>query len=156
MKRNTIYLSVFCIALFMILICVPVMVEGGGGGDGSGMGDGGNTDISSILAGLSEIKFIIGGLAALSGLILLKTIKINRNIRTLLMCAVFVLFGVLVIMHQPSPLRAVVDPATALATGSAITRLRKLRCLLLSAACRSSERNCFAGGSARLGHYKRS
>ncbi|MEA3283193.1 MAG: 4Fe-4S binding protein [Euryarchaeota archaeon] len=125
MKRNTIYLSVFCIALCMILICVPVMAEGGGGGGGggggSGMGTGGNTDISSILEGLSEIKFIIGGLAALSGLILLKTIKINRDIRTLLMCAVFVLFGVLVIMHHPSPLRAVVDPITALATGGAIT-----------------------------------
>ncbi len=118
MKRNTIYLSVFCIALCMILICVPVMAEGG---DGSGMGGGGNTDISSILEGLSEIKFILGGIAALSGLILLRTIKINRNIRTLLMCAVFVLFGVLVILHQPSPLRAVVDPVTALATGSTIT-----------------------------------
>ena len=91
------------------------------GGDGSGMGGGGNTDISSILEGLSEIKFILGGIAALSGLILLRTIKINRNIRTLLMCAVFVLFGVLVILHQPSPLRAVVDPVTALATGSTIT-----------------------------------
>ena len=121
MKRNTIYLSVFCIALSMILICMPVMAEGGGGGDGSGMGGDRNTDVSSILAGLSEIKFIIGGLAALSGLILLKTIKIDRNIRTLLMCAVFVLFGVLVIIHQPSPLRAVMDPVTALATGSAIT-----------------------------------
>jgi len=129
MKRNTIYLSVFCIALSMILICVPVMAEGGGGGDGSGMGDGGNTDVSSILEGLSEIKFIIGGLAALSGLILLRTIKINRNIRTLLMCAVFVLFGVLVILHQPSPLQAVVDPVTALAIGSTIT-LKKMTALI--------------------------
>ncbi|RCV64685.1 hypothetical protein C5S53_07470 [Methanophagales archaeon] len=68
----------------MILICVPVMVEGGGGGDGSGRGAGRNTDVSSILAGLSALKFVLGGLAALSGLILLKTIKINRNIRTLL------------------------------------------------------------------------
>jgi xanthine/uracil permease len=124
------------------------MAEGGGGGDGSGMGSGGNTDISSILAGLSEMKFILGGIAALSGLIFLKTIKINQNIRTLLMCAVFVLFGVLVIIHQPSPLRAVVDPVTALATGSAIT--------LKQAACRSSERNCSADGSASLGHCKRS
>ncbi|MEA1895282.1 MAG: 4Fe-4S binding protein [Euryarchaeota archaeon] len=120
MKRNMVYLSVFCIALSMVLICVPVMAEGGGGGMGSGR----NTDVSSILAGLSSIKLILGGIAALSGLILLKTIKINRNIRTLLMCAVFVLFGVLVIMHQPSPLRAVVDAVTALATGGAIT-LRK-------------------------------
>jgi polyferredoxin len=120
MERNTIYLSVICIALSMILISVPVMAEGGGGG-GGGAGGGRNTDASSILAELSSIKFILGGIAALSGLILLKTIKINRNIRTLLMFAVFVLFGVLVIMHQPSPLRAVVDPVTALATGSAIT-----------------------------------
>jgi polyferredoxin len=100
------------------------MAKGGGGGDGSGMGGGRNTDVSSILEGISSIKFILGGIAALSGLILLKTIKINRNIRTLLMCAVFVLFGVLVIIHQPSPLRAVVDLVTALATGGAIT-LRK-------------------------------
>ena len=121
MKRNTIYLPVFCIALSMILLCVPVMAEGGGGGDGSGRGDGRNTDVSSILVGLSSIKFILGGLAALSGLILLKTIGINRNIRTFLMCIVFLLFGVLVITHQPSPLRAVVDPITALTTGGAIT-----------------------------------
>ena len=118
MKRNTIYLSVFCIALFTILICVPVMAEAGRGGGGGGDR---NTDTSSILEGLSSIKFILGGVAALSGLILLKTIKINPNIRTLLMCAVFMLFGVLVILHQPSPLRAVVDPVTALATGGAIT-----------------------------------
>ena len=124
MKRNTIYLPVFCIALCMILICMPVLAEGGGGGwgvgDGSGTGGGRNTDLTSIWTELSSIKFILGGIAALSGLILLKTIKINRNIRTLLMCAVFVLFGVLVIMHQPSPLRAVVDMVTALATGGAI------------------------------------
>ncbi|MEA1984064.1 MAG: 4Fe-4S binding protein [Euryarchaeota archaeon] len=119
MKRQTIYLSVFCIALSAILICMPVMAEGGG--DGSGMGDGGNTEVAYILAGLSSMKFILGGTAALSGLILLKTIKINRNIRTLLMCTVFVLFGLVVILHQPSPLRAVVDPVTALATGSAIS-----------------------------------
>ena len=129
MKRNTIYLSVFCIALAMILICMPVMAEGGGGGDGSGMGGGGNTDVLSILAGLSSIKFILGGVAALSGLILLKTIKINRNLRTLLMCAVFVLFGVLVVLHQPSPLRTVVDPVTALAIGSTIT-LKKMTALI--------------------------
>lgn len=122
MKRNTIYLPVFCIALSMILICVPVMAEGGGGGDGSGMGGGGRTtDLSSISSGLLSPQFILGGLVALAGLILLRTTKINWNIRTLLMCAVFVLFGVLVIMHQPSPLRAVVDPVTALMTGSAIT-----------------------------------
>ena len=125
MKRNTIYLSVFCIVLLTILVCAPILAEGrgrgGGGGAGSGVGGDRNTDISAILAGLSSIKFILGGLAALSGLILLKTVKINQNIRTLLMCAVFVLFGVLVVLHQPNPLRAVVDPVTALATGGAIT-----------------------------------
>ncbi len=113
----------------MILICMPVMAEGGGGGDGSGMGDGGNTDISSVSSGLLSPQFILGGLVALAGLILLRTTKINWNIRTLLMCAVFVLFGVLVIMHQPSPLRAVVDPVTALVTGSAIT-LKKTTALI--------------------------
>jgi len=125
MKRNTIYLSVVCIALSMILICMPVMAEGGGGGDGSGMGGGGTTDISTVSSGLLSLKFILGGLVALAGLILLRTTKINWNIRTLLMCVVFVLFGVLVIMHQPSPLRAVVDLITALATGGAIT-LKKM------------------------------
>jgi polyferredoxin len=109
--------------MLAVLLCMPVMAGGGGGGggDGSGMGGGRNTDLTSIWTGLLSIKLILGGVAALSGLILLKTIKINRNIRTLLMCAVFVLFGVLVIMHQPSPLRAVVDPVAALATGGAIT-----------------------------------
>ncbi|MEA1868901.1 MAG: 4Fe-4S binding protein [Euryarchaeota archaeon] len=122
MKRNTIYLLVLCIALSVILICMPAMAKGdGGGGDGSGMCGGRNMDISPISTGLLSLKFILGGIAALSGLILLRTIKINRNIRTLLMCAVFVLFGVLVIIHQPSPLRAVVDSVTALATGGTIT-----------------------------------
>ncbi len=105
----------------MILTCAPVLAEGGGGGDGSGMGGGRNTDIASVSTGLLSLKFILGGLFALTGLILLKMTKINRNIRTLLMCVVFVLFGVLVVMHQPSPLRAVVDPITALATSGAIT-----------------------------------
>jgi len=103
---------------------MPVLAGGGGGGGvggGSGAGGGRNADLTSIWTGILSIKFIIGGIAALSGLILLKTIKINRNIRTLLMCGVFVLFGVLVITHQPSPLQAVVDPVTALATGGAIT-----------------------------------
>ena len=124
MKRNGVYLPVFCIVLFMALICMPVLAGGGGGGGiggGSGAGGGRNADLTSIWTGLLSMKFILGWIAALSGLILLRTIKINRNIRTLLMCGVFVLFGVLVIMHQPSPLRAVVDPVTALATGSAIT-----------------------------------
>ena len=128
MKRNTIYQSVVCIVLLTILVCAPILAEAGRGG-GSG-GGGRNTDLTSIWAGLSSIKFIIGGIAALSGLILLKTIKINRNIRTFLMCVVFVLFGVLVIMHQPSPLRAVVDPITALATGGAIT-LKKATMLIV-------------------------
>ena len=113
----------------MILICMPVMAEGGGGGDSSGMGGGRNTDISSVLTGLFSPQFIIGGLVALAGLILLRTTRVNWNIRTLLMCVVFVLFGVLVIMHQPSPLRAVVDPITALATGSLIT-LKKTTMLI--------------------------
>ena len=102
---------------------------GGGGGDGSGMGGGGNKNISSVSSGLLSPQFILGGLVALAGLILLRTTKINWNIRSLLMCAVFVLFGVLVIMHQPSPLRAVVDPVTALVTGSAIT-LKKTTALI--------------------------
>ena len=129
MKRNRMFLPVFCIALFMMLICMPVMAEGGGGGDGSGMGGGRTTDLSSISSGLLSPQFILGGLVALAGLILLRTTRINWNIRTLLMCAVFVLFGVLVIMHQPSPLRAVVDPITALATGSLIT-LKKTTMLI--------------------------
>jgi polyferredoxin len=148
MKRNQIYLTFFCIALSMTLVCMPVMAEGGGGGgDGSGMGGGsgigdgsgkggssvigggGNTNISSVSSGLLSPQFILGGLVALAGLILLRTTRINWNIRTLLMCAVFVLFGVLVIMHQPSPLRAVVDPVTALLTGSAIT-LKKTTMLI--------------------------
>ncbi|MCK4937914.1 MAG: 4Fe-4S binding protein [Methanosarcinales archaeon] len=108
---------------------MPVIAEGGGGGHGGGMGGGRNTDLSYILTGLLSLKFIIGGIAALSGIILLETTKIDRNIRTLLMCAIFVLFGVLVIMHQPSPLRAVVDLITALVTGSAIT-LKKMTTII--------------------------
>ncbi|HHI30453.1 MAG TPA: hypothetical protein ENL17_01910, partial [Candidatus Methanoperedenaceae archaeon] len=69
----------------MILIYVPVMAEGRGGGDGTGMGGGRNIDIASISAGLLSLKFILGGISALAGLILLRTTKINRNIRTLLM-----------------------------------------------------------------------
>ncbi|RZN36556.1 MAG: 4Fe-4S binding protein [Methanosarcinales archaeon] len=129
MKQNIIYLSVICIALSMILICVPVMAEGEGGGDGSGMGGGGNTDIASVSSGLLSLQYILGGLVALAGLILLKTTKINWNIRILLMCAVFILFGVLVVMHQPSPLRTVVDPVTALIIGSTIT-IKKITALI--------------------------
>ena len=119
MKQKSIHILVVCIVLSMILTCAPVLAEGEGGGDGTGGGR--NTDIASIATEILSLKFILGGLVALAGLIILGTTKINRNIRALLMCVVFVLFGVLVIMHQPSPLRAVVDPVTALMTGSAIT-----------------------------------
>lgn len=126
MKQKTIFLSVLCITLLLILICMTVMAEGG---DGSGKGGGRNTDLSSILTGLLLLKFIIGGIAALSGLVLLKTIKINRNIRTLLMCGVFVLFGILVIIHQPCPLQALMDTITAFITGSTVT-LKKTTMLI--------------------------
>jgi len=71
MKRNSIYLSVFCIVLPIILVCAPILAEGRGGsiGGGGGAGGGRNTDASSILTELSSIKFILGGLAALAGLI---------------------------------------------------------------------------------------
>ncbi len=130
MNRNIIYLSLLCIALLTALICVPALAEAGrGGGIGGGIGGGRNADLSSILTVLLSVKYVLGGLAALSGLILLKTTKINRNTRTLLMCAVFLLFGVLMVMHQPSPLRAVVDLVAALVSGGAIT-LRKAAMLV--------------------------
>jgi polyferredoxin len=123
MKRSIIFLTFLSIILLTILICTAVSAEGGrgGGGLGDGKGDGGNINNSSVWAGLLSIKYILGGFIALSGLILLKTVKINQNRRTLLMCFVFVLFGVLVIMHQPSPMRSVVDAITSLLTGSMIS-----------------------------------
>jgi len=116
MKRSTIYLTFLIIILLTIFICTAVSAEGGKGGAGLGDGnsDASNTNNSSIWAGLLSIKYILGGFVALSGLILLKTVKINQNRRTLLMCFVFVLFGVLVIMHQPSPLRSLVDAISSL------------------------------------------
>ena len=113
----------------------PVGASGGGlgGGPGGGLGggkdEGYNTYTSSIVIGLLSIKYILGGFIALLGLILLKTVKINQNTRTILMFFVFVLFGVLVIMHQPSPLRSIVDSFTSMLTGSAIP-YKKLTMLL--------------------------
>ncbi len=100
-----------------------------GGGLGGGDGEGYNTYTSSIVIGLLSIKYILGGFIALLGLILLKTVKINQNTRTILMCFVFVLFGVLVIMHQPSPLRSIVDTFTSMLTGITIP-YKKLTMLL--------------------------
>lgn len=115
------------------LFTVPASAEGGGNGMGTGKHDGTGSEggvesalnLESILIGLSSIKYIIGGLAALSGLILLKTVKITRDIRTALMCLVFILFGIVVIMHQPSPLSSVMDSINALLT-STILKSRKI------------------------------
>lgn len=124
MKRHTIYYYTFLsIILLIILICATVSAEGekDGRGLGNGTGDGNNTTYSSsIWTDLLSIKYILGGFIALLGLILLKTVKINQNTRTILMCFVFVLFGVLVIIHGPSPIRSIVDPLTSILTNSVI------------------------------------
>ncbi len=117
MKRYTIFLTFLSIILLIILICTIVSAEGGRGSGGLG---GGNNTYTSIWTGLLTIKYILGGFIALLGLVLLKTVKINQNTRTILMCFTFLLFGVLVIMREPSPLRAVVDPLTSMLTGSMI------------------------------------
>ncbi|MCD4845727.1 MAG: 4Fe-4S binding protein [Methanosarcinales archaeon] len=136
MKQYTNFLAFLSIILLIILICVTASAEGGrgggglGDGKGNGTGDGNNiTYSSSIWTDLLSIKYLLGGFIALLGLILLKTIKINQNTRTILMCFVFVLFGVLVIMHGPSPIRSIVDPLTSILTNSAIT-YKKLTMLL--------------------------
>jgi NAD-dependent dihydropyrimidine dehydrogenase PreA subunit len=126
MKRYTIFLTFLSIILLIILICTIVSAEGGRGSGGLG---GGNNTYTSIWTGLLTIKYILGGFIALLGLVLLKTVKINQNTRTILMCFTFLLFGVLVIMREPSPLRAVVDPLTSMLTGSMIP-YKKLTMLL--------------------------
>ena len=126
MKRYTIFLTFLSIILLIILICTIVSAEGGRGSGGLG---GGNNTYTSIWTGLLSIKYILGGFIALLGLVLLKTVKINQNTRTILMCFTFLLFGVLVIMREPSPLRAVVDPLTSMLTGSMIP-YKKLTMLL--------------------------
>ena len=117
MKRYTTFLTFLSIILLIILICTIVSAEGGRGSGGLG---GGNNTYTSIGTGLLSIKYILGGFIALLGLVLLKTVKINQNTRTILMCFTFLLFGVLVIMREPSPLRAVVDTLTSMLTGSMI------------------------------------
>ncbi len=126
MKRYTIFLTFLSIILLIILICTIVSAEGGRGSEGLGSG---NNTYTSIWTGLLTIKYLLGGFIALLGLVLLKTIKINQNTRTILMCFTFLLFGVLVIMREPSPLRAVVDPLTSMLTGSMIP-YKKLTMLL--------------------------
>jgi polyferredoxin len=122
MKRSTIFLTFIIIILLTTLICNAVSAEGGkrGAGLGGGKGNDSNINNSSVWAGLLSIKYILGGFVALSGLIILKTIKINQNRRKFIMCFVFVLFGVLVIMNKPSPLPSLVDVITSLITGSII------------------------------------
>ena len=126
MKQYPIFFTILCIILIIIPICVTVSAEevrigvGQGQGLGGGAGDGNNTYNSSVGTELLSIKYILGGFIALLGLVLLKTVKINQNTRTILMCFTFLLFGVLVIMREPSPLRAVVDTLTSMLTGSMI------------------------------------
>jgi NAD-dependent dihydropyrimidine dehydrogenase PreA subunit len=139
MKQHTNFLTFLSIILLIILICATASAEGGrgggglgdgkGNGTGNGTGDGNDIYNSSIWTDLLSFKYILGGFIALLGLILLKTVKINQNTRTILMCFVFVLFGILVIMHGPSPIRSIVDPLTSILTNSAIT-YKKLTMLL--------------------------
>ena len=123
MNRYIFFLTILSIILISFPICVTVAAEeviiGGGQGLGGGAGNGNNT-YNSVVIDLLSIKYILGGFIALLGLVLLKTVKINQNTRTILMCFTFLLFGVLVIMREPSPLRAVVDTLTSMLTGSMI------------------------------------
>ena len=124
MKQYPIFFTILSIILIIIPICVTVSAEevriGRGQGLGGGAGDGNNTYNSSVGIELLSIKYILGGFIALLGLVLLKTVRINQNTRTILMCFTFLLFGVLVIMREPSPLRSVVDTLTSMLTGSMI------------------------------------
>lgn len=126
MKRHTNFLSFLSIILLIILICTIVSAEGGRGSGGLG---GGNNTYTSIWTGLLSVKYLLGGFIGLMGLILLKTVKINQNKRLISMSFVFVLFGVLVIMHQPCPIRSLVDFLTSILTGS-IFPYKKLTMLL--------------------------
>lgn len=125
------FFLILSIILMIILMCVTVSAEdvrvGRGPGDGNGVGH--DARNSSIWTDLLSIKYILGGFIALLGFILLKIVKINQNTRTILMFFVFVLFGVLVIMGEPSPLRSVVDPLTSILTGGVIP-YKKLTMLL--------------------------
>ncbi len=146
MKRYTFFFTILSIILMIILTCATVSAEdvrvGKGLGDGSGVGyDARN---SSIWTDLLSIKYILGGFIALLGLILLKTVKINQNTRTILMCFTFLLFGVLVIMREPSPLRAVVDTLTSMLTGSMIP-YKKLTMLLFISGLSIIGSNLFCG-----------
>ena len=126
MKQYPIFFTILSIILIIIPICATVSAEevrigvGQGQGLGGGAGDGNNTYNSSVGTELLSIKYILGGFIALLGLVLLKTVKINQNTRTILMCFTFLLFGVLVIIREPSPLRAVIDTLTSMLTGSMI------------------------------------
>ena len=133
MKRHTILFTILSI-LIIIFICATVSAEDVrvGRGAGGGAGDGNYTYNSSVWSGLLSLKYILGGFIAFSGLVLLKSIKINQNTRTILMGFVFVLFGVLVIMREPSPLRAVVDTFSSLLTGSAFTYKKTTMLLFIS------------------------
>jgi polyferredoxin len=150
MKQHTFYFIFLSIILLIIFIFVTVLAENGrvgggldgGSGDGRGEGSGGRSGDGKgdgykinnlpITTGLLSIKYILGGSIALFGLILLKTVRINQNTRTILMCFVFILFGMLVIMHQPSPLCSVVDSLTFILTGSAITYKKLTMVLFIS------------------------
>ena len=122
MKQYTFVFTILSIILIIIPICVTVSAEEVrvGRGQGGGDGEGNNTYNSSVGIELLSIKYILGGFIALLGLVLLKTVRINQNTRTILMCFTFLLFGVLVIIREPSPLRAVVDTITSMLTGSMI------------------------------------
>ncbi|HJH32636.1 MAG TPA: 4Fe-4S binding protein [Methanosarcinaceae archaeon] len=124
MRFGTLF-SIFILLLIIqaVMFTVPALAEGDGKGmgDGNGHGSGKAVDPESILTGLASTKYILGGLAAFSGLVLLKTISITRNIRTALMSLVFILFGMVVIMHQPGILSSVIDSINALLTGGAPT-----------------------------------
>ena len=140
MKRYTFFFTILSIILMIILTCATVSAEdvivvgdGLGDGLGKGLGDGSGVGYdarnSSIWTDLLSIKYILGGFIALLGLILLKSVKINQNTRTILMFFVFVLFGVFVIMGEPSPLRSVIDSLTSILTGIVIP-YKKLTMLL--------------------------
>ena len=97
MKQYASFFTFLSIILLIIFICTTVSAESGRvsqgldgglneelvGGLGGGKGYGYETYTSSIVVGLLSIKYILGGFIALLGLILLKTVKINQNTRTI-------------------------------------------------------------------------
>lgn len=92
-------------------MCIPALAEVDIGKGRRGV---------SFWTELSSSRYILGGTVALLGLLGLRNFRIDHSMRILVLCGIFMLFGVFFVFISPCPIGALTNPLGFLSRGSIV------------------------------------